>query len=312
MIKILKSGDPALAGLLNRQQTGKKEVAENAAKIIAGVRREGDSALLEFTRKFDQVELNLDELKVNSHEIEKAHTLVDPQVLESLQLAGKRIKDFHRRQRANSWLEPDSEGTITGQLVRPLSRVGVYVPGGTAAYPSSVLMNVIPAKVAGVEQVVMVTPPGQDGKVNHYVLVAAQLAGVSEIYRVGGAQAIAALAYGTKTIAPVDKITGPGNIYVTLAKQQVYGQVDIDMLAGPSEVLVIADNNANPAYVAADMLSQAEHDLLAAAVLLTPEAKLAGQVQQELEKQITNMRIRIAELSSPGHPARKWGGGADN
>ncbi|MCD5406242.1 MAG: histidinol dehydrogenase [Desulfotomaculum sp.] len=304
MIKILKSGDLVLANLLNRQQPGSRVIAESVANIIAGVRRDGDAALLDFTWQFDQVKLNLETLKVSADEIERAATLVDEQVLASLQLAGQRIEDFHQRQRVNSWLEPDAEGTIMGQLVRPLSRVGVYVPGGTATYPSSVLMNVIPAKVAGVEQVALVTPPGPDGQINPYVLAAARLAGASEIYRVGGAQAIAALAYGTKTIAAVDKITGPGNIYVTLAKQQVYGQVDIDMLAGPSEVLVIADNHANPAYVAADMLSQVEHDPLAAAVLLTPDKVLVSQVQQQIKAQIVNLpRHSIAKQALKNYGA---------
>lgn len=304
MIKILKSGDLVLANLLNRQQPGSRVIAESVANIIAGVRRDGDAALLDFTWQFDQVKLDLETLKVSADEIERAATLVDEQVLASLQLAGQRIEDFHQRQRVNSWLEPDAEGTIMGQLVRPLSRVGVYVPGGTATYPSSVLMNVIPAKVAGVEQVALVTPPGPDGQINPYVLAAARLAGASEIYRVGGAQAIAALAYGTKTIAAVDKITGPGNIYVTLAKQQVYGQVDIDMLAGPSEVLVIADNHANPAYVAADMLSQVEHDPLAAAVLLTPDKVLVSQVQQQIKAQIVNLpRHSIAKQALKNYGA---------
>ena len=289
MIKVIKSDDLALTGLLYRRETGKREVAESVAKIIDTVRREGDGALLHFTKQFDKVELTKDQLVVSEEEINNAYNLVDPQVLESLRLARDRIEAFHQRQRADSWFEPDAEGNVMGQMVRPLYRVGSYVPGGTASYPSSVLMNVVPAKVAGVKEVVMVTPPGKDGSVNPYTLVAAKEAGVTEIYRIGGAQAIAALAYGTQTIRPVDKITGPGNIYVTLAKQQVYGSVDIDMLAGPSEVLVIADSSANPAYTAADMLSQAEHDPLAAAVLLTPDERLAQQVQEELSQQITKL-----------------------
>ncbi len=289
MIKIIKSDDLALTGLLYRRETGKREVAESVAKIIETVRKEGDSALLRFTKQFDKVELNQNQLVVSEEEINSAYNLVDPQVLESLRLARDRIEAFHQRQRADSWFEPDAEGNVMGQMVRPLYRVGSYVPGGTASYPSSVLMNVVPAKVAGVKEVVMVTPPGKDGSVNPYTLVAAKEAGVTEIYRIGGAQAIAALAYGTQTVRPVDKITGPGNIYVTLAKQQVYGSVDIDMLAGPSEVLVIADSSANPAYTAADMLSQAEHDPLAAAVLLTPDEQLAQQVQEELSQQITKL-----------------------
>lgn len=289
MIKVLNSDDLALAGLLYRRETGKKELVEAVAKIIEAVRKQGDTALIDFTNKFDKVQLSLDKLRVSAEEIDEAYTLVDPEVLESLRIARDRIEAFHQRQRADSWFEPDAEGTVMGQMVRPLFRVGCYAPGGTASYPSSVLMNAIPARVAGVKEVAMVTPPGKDGKVNPYSLVAAREAGVTEIYRVGGAQAIAALAYGTQTIRPVDKITGPGNIYVTLAKQQVYGRVDIDMLAGPSEVLVIADSNANPAYAAADMLSQAEHDPLAASVLLTPDKDLARRVQEELAKQIKDL-----------------------
>ncbi|MBM7854263.1 histidinol dehydrogenase [Desulfohalotomaculum tongense] len=298
MIKILKSGDLALSGFLYRRETDKKEIAQSVAQIIDTVVREGDRALIHFTEQFDKVKLTPGQLKVTAEEINEAYNLVDGPVLESLKLARDRIEAFHRRQRADSWFEPDAEGTVMGQMVRPLFRVGIYVPGGTASYPSSVLMNAVPAKVAGVKEVVMVTPPGKDGKINPYTLVAAREAGVTEIYKVGGAQAVAALAYGTQTISPVDKITGPGNIYVTLAKQQVYGKVDIDMLAGPSEVLVIADSNANPAYAAADLLSQAEHDPLAAAVLLTPDEKLARQVQDELIKQVKKLpRQNVAKRS---------------
>ncbi len=300
MIKILKSDDLALAGILYRRETDKREIAKNVAKIIEAVCQEGDAALLRFTAQFDQVELSREQLIVTEEEIDEAYKLVEPTVLESLRLARDRIEAFHRRQRADSWFEPDADGNVMGQMVRPLSRVGAYVPGGRASYPSSVLMNVVPAKVAGVKEVVIVTPPGKDGKINPYTLVAAREAGANEIYRIGGAQAIAALAYGTQTIAPVDKITGPGNIYVTLAKQQVYGKVDIDMLAGPSEVLVIADSKANPAYIAADMLSQAEHDPLAAAVLLTPDEQLAHKVQQEIAKQVSGLSRQNVIKSSLG------------
>lgn len=286
MIKVLRSDDLALSGYLYRRETDKKEIAASVAKIIETVVREGDSALIKFTEQFDGVKLTPEQLRVSEEEIDRAYEQVDPQVLESLKLARDRIEAFHCRQRADSWFEADEEGTVMGQMVRPLYRVGSYVPGGTASYPSSVLMNIVPAKVAGVKEVVMVTPPGKDGSINPYTLVAAREAGATEIYKVGGAQAVAALAYGTQTIRPVHKITGPGNIYVTLAKQQVYGRVDIDMLAGPSEVLVIADSSADPAYAAADLLSQAEHDPLAASVLLTPDEKLAQQVQEELQKQL--------------------------
>ncbi|RYD05724.1 hypothetical protein N752_07455 [Desulforamulus aquiferis] len=214
---------------------------------------------------------------------------VDQEVLASLRVARKRIEDFHQKQLAKSWFHPEVDGTILGQLILPLDRVGIYVPGGTASYPSSVLMNAIPAKVAGVAQIVMVTPPGEDGRINPYSLVAAAEAGVTEIYKIGGAQAIAALAFGTETIRPVDKITGPGNIYVTLAKRMVYGQVGIDMLAGPSEVLVVADSSANPIYAAADMLSQAEHDSMASAILLTHDPVLAEAVAMEIERQVSKL-----------------------
>lgn len=298
MIKVMQSNDLALSGLLYRRETDKTEISQQVAEIVAAVRNQGDKALIKFTKEFDQADLSVEELRVTEAEIDEAYQSMDTKVLESLQLARDRIYAFHQKQRADSWFEPDAEGTVMGQMVRPLARVGSYVPGGTAAYPSSVLMNVVPAKVAGVEQIVMTTPPGADGKVNPYTLAAARVAGVTEIYKVGGAQAIAALAYGTQTIPPVDKITGPGNIYVTLAKQQVYGKVDIDMLAGPSEVLVIADSKANPVYIAADMLSQAEHDPLAASVLITPDCDLAKEVQKQLQEQLVTLpRKKVAKHS---------------
>ena len=298
MIKVMQSDDLALSGLLYRREIDKKEISLQVAQIVEAVCSDGDKALIRFTKEFDQADLTAEQLKVTEAEIDEAYRLIDPKVLESLRLARDRIQAFHQKQRTDSWFEPDAEGTVMGQMVRPLFRVGSYVPGGTAAYPSSVLMNIVPAKVAGVEQVVMVTPPDKDGKVNPYTLVAAKEAGATEIYKVGGAQAIAALAYGTQTISPVDKITGPGNIYVTLAKQRGSGTVDIDMLAGPSEVLVIADSNAKPAYIAADMLSQAEHDPLAASVLLTPDCSLAKKVQQELMQQVESLpRKKVAKHS---------------
>ena len=266
------------------------------SEIIDKVINEKDDALLELTLKFDGVKLAKSDLKVSENEIEEAYELIDKKILEYLKLASKRIWDFHSKQRLNSWFEPDENGTILGQLVLPIERVGVYVPGGKAAYPSSVLMNVVPAKVAGVKEIAMVTPPDSNGKINPYVLVAARETGVNEIYKVGGAQAIAALAYGTDTVKAVDKITGPGNIYVTLAKKLVYGDVDIDMLAGPSEILVIADENASAAYIAADMLSQAEHDEIAASMLITPCVELADKVKVELEEQLQTLPKRaIAE-----------------
>lgn len=269
---------------------------QTVSEIIDKVINEKDDALLELTLKFDGVKLAKSDLKVSENEIEEAYELIDKKILEYLKLASKRIWDFHSKQRLNSWFEPDENGTILGQLVLPVERVGVYVPGGKAAYPSSVLMNVVPAKVAGVKEIVMVTPPDSNGKINPYVLVAARETGVNEIYKVGGAQAIAALAYGTETVKAVDKITGPGNIYVTLAKKLVYGDVDIDMLAGPSEILVIADENASAAYIAADMLSQAEHDEIAASMLITPCVELADKVKVKLEEQLQTLPKRaIAE-----------------
>ncbi|MCL0100478.1 histidinol dehydrogenase, partial [Peptococcaceae bacterium] len=223
--------------LLTHNRQHDKKIMQTVSEIIDKVINEKDDALLELTLKFDGVKLAKSDLKVSENEIEEAYELIDKKILEYLKLASKRIWDFHSKQRLNSWFEPDENGTILGQLVLPVERVGVYVPGGKAAYPSSVLMNVVPAKVAGVKEIVMVTPPDSNGKINPYVLVAARETGVNEIYKVGGAQAIAALAYGTETVKAVDKITGPGNIYVTLAKKLVYGDVDIDMLAGPSEIL---------------------------------------------------------------------------
>ncbi|MCL0077686.1 histidinol dehydrogenase [Peptococcaceae bacterium] len=296
MIKVLNSNSPKLQELLTHNRQHDKKIMQAVSEIIDKVINEKDDALLELTLKFDGVKLAKSDLKVSENEIEEAYELIDKKILEYLKLASKRIWDFHSKQRLNSWFEPDENGTILGQLVLPVERVGVYVPGGKAAYPSSVLMNVVPAKVAGVKEIVMVTPPDSNGKINPYVLVAARETGVNEIYKVGGAQAIAALAYGTDTIKAVDKITGPGNIYVTLAKKLVYGDVDIDMLAGPSEILVIADENASAAYIAADMLSQAEHDEIAASILITHCIELADKVKVELEEQLQTLPKRaIAE-----------------
>ena len=281
----MMAGDPALEDIMNRHIAGKEAASVVVAGIIKTVREQGDRALCAYTASFDKVTLSPEELKVTAEETEEAYRLVKKETLEALCLARDNIASFHSKQLEKSWFAPSEYGVILGQLVRPLARVGIYVPGGTAVLFSSVLMNAIPAKVAGVKEIVMVTPPGKDGKLNPYTLVAAAEAGVTEIYKVGGAQAIAALAYGTEAIKSVDKITGPGNIYVTLAKQLVYGQVGIDMLAGPSEVLVVADETADPAYVAADLLSQAEHDVLASAVLLTPVESLAERVREEIIRQ---------------------------
>jgi histidinol dehydrogenase len=275
---------------------------QNAAvrEIVAAVRAEGDAALIRYTERFDGVKLTPAELRVTEEEIRDAYGRVDAEFLAAIREAAANIRAFHEKQKRKSWMEPSPDGTLLGQIVRPLRRVGVYVPGGKAAYPSSVLMNVIPAKVAGVPGIVMVTPPATGGEpgINPYILVAAAEAGVQEIYRVGGAQAIAALAYGTETIAPVDKICGPGNIYVALAKREVYGAVDIDSIAGPSEIVVLADETADPVHVAADLLSQAEHDEMASAVLVTTSEALARAVRDEVERQLADLpRAAIARKS---------------
>lgn len=266
--------------------------------IIEGVRREGDAALRRYTKQFDKVDL--DELAITYEELQAAYSEVDEAFLAALRQAAANIRAFHEKQKRNSWMDVQSGGTLLGQLIRPLARVGLYVPGGKAAYPSSVLMNAIPALVAGVKEIVMVTPPATAGEpgVNPYVLVAAAECGIKEMYRVGGAQAVAALAYGTETIRRVDKIVGPGNIYVALAKRQVYGKVDIDSIAGPSEIVILADDIADAAYLAADLLSQAEHDEMASAVLVTPSARLAEAVSREVERQLAELPKReIAEAS---------------
>ncbi len=263
---------------------------QNAAvrEIVEAVKREGDAALLRYTEKFDGVKLEPGELRVKPAEIEEAYARVDPAFLEALRQAARNITSFHEKQKRTSWTEFRPDGTMVGMVLRPLRRVGLYVPGGSAAYPSSVLMNVLPAKVAGVPEIVMVTPPATGGRsgIDPYVLVAAAEAGVSEIYRVGGAQAVAALAFGTATIPAVDKICGPGNIYVALAKRHVYGAVDIDSIAGPSEIVVLADDSADARLVAADLLSQAEHDEMASAILVTPSPRLARETEAELGRQL--------------------------
>ncbi|MHB8157340.1 MAG: histidinol dehydrogenase, partial [Desulfocucumaceae bacterium] len=298
MIRILDAGE-ALDLLGKRaSQDGDANLRENVTGIIAQVKAGGDGALCRLTAQLDGCNLTPDGIKVSSDEIEVARKEVGLDFLLALREARDNIRDYHEKQKINSWFQCDREGVLLGQLVRPWERVGIYVPGGKASYPSSVLMNAIPAKVAGVAEIAMVTPPGKDGSVNKYTLAAAAEAGVSEIYRVGGAQAVAALAYGTKTIRPVEKITGPGNKYVTMAKKLVFGTVNIDMLAGPSEVLVIADSSANAAFVAADLLSQAEHDEMAAVALLTPDRSLALSVKEELEKQLKLLgRSEIAKRS---------------
>lgn len=270
-----------LNDLLKRSPNNYDEFAGSVNEILNNVRNNGNKALFEYTKKFDGADINPSNIMVTKEEIQEAYdSLENPELVEVIRRSLKNIKEYHEKQKQYSWFDSKTDGSILGQKVTPLSRVGVYVPGGKAAYPSSVLMNVIPAKVAGVEQIVMVTPPGKDGKVNPNTLVAANEAGVDVIYKVGGAQAIAALAYGTDTIKKVDKIVGPGNIYVALAKKVVFGFVSIDSVAGPSEIMVIADESANPRYIAADLLSQAEHDELASAILVTTSKELADKVSE--------------------------------
>lgn len=275
---------------------------EAVQAILLEVRKRGDEALREYTERFDRVRLQ--KFRVSESEFAEASEQVKPEVKAALEEAAANIRDFHERQVRQSWFTTKESGTLLGQIIRPLKRVGLYVPGGTAAYPSSVLMNAIPAKIAGVPEVVITTPPGADGKINPAILVAAQIAGVNEIYKVGGAQAVAALTYGTEQILAVDKIVGPGNIYVALAKREVFGLVSIDMVAGPSEIAVLADDTANPRYVAADLLSQAEHDPMSAAILVTPSQTLADAVASEVERQLEDLpRKSIAEAAVRDHGA---------
>ena len=273
-----------LEDLLKRSPNHYGTYEKDVAEILGRVKREGDAAVFEYTRRFDGADTDASNIRVTEEEIREAYQLVDSFFLDVLRKALHNIRIYHEKQRQNSWFDSRPDGTILGQKVTPLRRVGVYVPGGKAAYPSSVLMNILPAKVAGVEEVIMVTPPGKDGKVEPATLAAAHEAGADVIYKAGGAQAIGALAYGTESIPKVDKIVGPGNIYVALAKKAVYGHVSIDAIAGPSEILVIADETANPRYVAADLLSQAEHDELASAILLTTSSRLAEEVSKEAER----------------------------
>lgn len=272
-----------LENLLKRSPNHYGTYEKDVAEILNRVKSEKDAAVFGYTRQFDGADTDASNIRVTEEEIKEAYQLVDASFLEVVRKALHNIRTYHEKQRQNSWFDSRPDGTILGQKVTPLWRVGVYVPGGKAAYPSSVLMNILPAKVAGVEEVIMVTPPGRDGKVEPTTLAAAHEAGADVIYKVGGAQAIGALAYGTQSIPKVDKIVGPGNIYVALAKKAVYGHVSIDAIAGPSEILVIADETANPRYVAADLLSQAEHDELASAILLTTSSKLAEEVAKEVE-----------------------------
>lgn len=289
MIKIMKYGEVPNSEIFARS-VPKIDVAGTVAEIIKNVRENGDKALFEYCEKFDKAQLS--SLTVTKEEIDEALSLVEPEFLEILEKAAKNIRKFHSRQVRNSFIINDEDGIVIGQKIIPVDRAGLYVPGGTAAYPSTVLMDAIPAKIAGCREVVMVTPPTKDGKVNPVILAAAHVAGIDRIFKVGGAQAIAALAYGTQSIPKVDKIVGPGNAFVAEAKKQVFGVVSIDMIAGPSEILIVADGKSNPAYVAADLLSQAEHDKMASAVLVTDSAELAENVSTELEKQIPLLERR--------------------
>ena len=272
-----------LENLLKRSPNNYGKFESAVAEILEKVKSEGDEALFAYTKQFDKVEINKDTIRVTEEEIKEAYDTIDPALLDVIRKALVNIRTYHEKQIQNSWFTSTTNGTMLGQKVTPLNRVGVYVPGGKAVYPSSVLMNIVPAKVAGVPHIVMTTPPGKDGKVCASTLVAAREAGADEIYKVGGAQAVGALAYGTESIPKVDKIVGPGNIFVALAKKAVYGYVSIDSIAGPSEILVLADETANPRYVAADLLSQAEHDELACAILITTSQEFADKVDQEVK-----------------------------
>ncbi|MCI6713545.1 MAG: histidinol dehydrogenase [Lachnospiraceae bacterium] len=278
-----KAQKDLLDSLLKRSPNHYGEYEAVVAEIIANVRDKGDEAVFEYTKKFDKWDITAENIRVTEAEIEEAFAGTEKEFIEVMKRSAANISDFHKKQLRNSWIETKEDGSILGQRILPIAVSGVYVPGGKAAYPSSVLMNVIPAKVAGVGKIIMTTPAGADGKVNPGTLVAAKIAGVDEIYKVGGAQAIAAMAYGTESIPKVDKITGPGNIFVALAKKACFGFVSIDSIAGPSEILVLADETANPRYVAADLLSQAEHDELASAILITTSKELAEEVEKQIE-----------------------------
>lgn len=272
-----------LADLLKRDPNNYGSYEDTVKTIVNDVKERGDAAVFEYTKRFDGADIDASNIRVTDAEIKEALSLVEPQLLTVMKRAMKNIREYHEKQKQYSWFDSKPNGTILGQKVTPLASVGVYVPGGKAAYPSSVLMNIIPAEVAGVSRIVMVTPPGKDGKVNPVTLIAAHLAGATEVYKAGGAQAVAALAFGTESIPKVNKIVGPGNIFVALAKKAVYGHVSIDSIAGPSEILVLADDTAKPRFVAADLLSQAEHDELASAILVTTSMELANKVSAEVD-----------------------------
>lgn len=297
MIRIFDSAQVSRAEILFRGESGATQAVEQAvADILADVKQNGDAAVLRYAEKFDGAKLSA--LRVPAEEIDAAYAAADPEFIKTLAMSAANIEAFHKRQVRQNFIINDTPGVVLGQKVTPIARVGLYVPGGTASYPSSVLMNAIPAKIAGVTDIIMATPPARDGTIAPAILTAAKVAGVTAIYKMGGAQAVGALAYGTESVPKVDKIVGPGNIFVAAAKRRVYGVVDIDMIAGPSEILVLADAAANPAYVAADLLSQAEHDKLATAVLVCDSMALATAVRDELERQIPLLpRAEIARAS---------------
>ncbi len=296
--------DGLMRNLLKRSPDSYGEYEETVNGIIKEIREKGDKALFGYTQKFDRCEITAETVRVTKEEIKEAYELADPELVAVMKKSAANITEFHSHQLRNSWIVPKEDGTILGQRITPVAVSGVYVPGGKAAYPSSVLMNVLPAKVAGVPRIIMTTPPGADGKVNPGTLVAADIAGVDEIYKAGGAQAIAAMAFGTESIPRVDKITGPGNIFVALAKKACFGFVSIDSVAGPSEILVLADETANPRYVAADLLSQAEHDELASAILITTSSELAEKVSDEAARftqQLSRKEIIEKSLENYGY-----------
>ena len=293
-----------LNDLLKRSPNHYSQYESIVADIVNNVKENGDEAIFSYTEKFDKCKLTKDSIRVTAEEVKEAYSKIDPAFVEVMKKSAENIRKFHKKQLHNSWIDPSSDGTILGQKITPIEISGIYVPGGKAAYPSSVLMNVIPAQVAGVSRIIMTTPPGADGKVNAGTLVAADIAGISEVYKVGGAQAIAAMAFGTESIPKVDKITGPGNIFVALAKKACFGYVSIDSIAGPSEILVLADESANPRYVAADLLSQAEHDELASAILITTSKTIAEQVSKEIEqfvKELSRAEVIQKSLDSYGY-----------
>ncbi len=299
-----ESRNNILENLLKRSPNSYGEYEAAVNEILDNVKNNKDAAVFDYTKRFDGADINADNIVVTREEIEEAYTLVDEKLIDVIRKALVNIRDYHQKQKQYSWFDSKPDGTMLGQKVTALSKVGVYVPGGKAVYPSSVLMNIVPAKVAGVEQIIMTTPPGKDGKVYPATLVAANEAGVDVIYKVGGAQAVAAMAFGTESIPKVDKIVGPGNIYVALAKKAVYGHVSIDSVAGPSEIMVIADETANPRYVAADLLSQAEHDQMASSILVTTSEVLAAKVSDEIEgflKKLSRSEIIKKSLEDYGY-----------